>query len=146
MVPISANTNLNLILLDLLKQSEGMKYEIDVREEEWEAIEAKHHSFWLSALKDHKYKTEEMISYKEASLRTSHAARMGALQDALNKNRGNKFYVQMMNGKIRIAQEDYDIHMTKLQNAKNSADILFELLAYGLLVIKPTTTAAPKCS
>lgn len=146
MVPVSANANLNLILLDLLKQSEGMNYEIDVREEEWEAIEAAHHSFWLSALKDHKYKTEEMISYKEASLRTSHAARMGALQDALNKNRGNKFYVQMMNGKIRIAQEDYDIHMTKLQNAKNSADILFELLAYGLLVIEPTTTAAPKCS
>ena len=62
---------------------------------------------------------------------------MGTLHDALKNNMGKKTYVQMMNGKIRIAQEDYDIHMNQLQNAKNKADILFELLAYGLLSIEP---------
>ena len=93
-------------------------------------------------MKEHKNKTEEMISYKEASLRTSHAARMGALQDALRNNSGKKAYVQMMNGKIRIAQEDYDIHMAQLQKAKDSADILFELLAYGMLVVEQTNAGA----
>ena len=143
MVPVSANTNLNHILFELLKKSYGINYVMDVRDEKWEAVEATHHSFWMSALKEHKYKTEEMISYKEASLRTSHAARMGALQDALQKNRDKKPYVQMMNGKIRIAQDDYDIHMAQLQKAKDSADILFELLAYGLLVVEPTNSATP---
>ena len=143
MVPVSANTNLNHILFELLKQSHGINYVMDVRDDKWEAVEATHHSFWMSALKEHKYKTEEMISYKEASLRTSHAARMGALQDALQKNSGKKPYVQMMNGKIRIAQEDYDIHMAQLQKAKDSADILFELLAYGLLIVEPTNSAVP---
>ena len=66
----------------------------------------------------------------------SHAARMGSLLDALKTNRDKKVYVQMMNGKIRIAQEDYDIHMAHLQKAKESADILFELLAYGVLVVE----------
>ena len=143
MVPVSANTNLNHILFELLKESYGINYVLDAREEKWEAVEATHHSFWLSALKEHKYKTEEMISYKEASLRTSHAARMGALQDALKNNSGKKAYVQMMNGKIRIAQEDYDIHMAQLEKAKQGADILFELLAYGLLVVEPTNAAVP---
>lgn len=143
MVPVSANTNLNNILFELLKQSYGINYVMDAREEKWEAVEATHHSFWMSALKEHKYKTEEMISYKEASLRTSHAARMGALQDALRNNSGKKAYVQMMNGKIRIAQEDYDIHMAQLQKAKDSADILFELLAYGMLVVEQTNAAVP---
>ena len=143
MVPLSANTNLNHILFELLKQSYGINYVLDADEEKWEAVEATHHSFWLSALKEHKFKTEEMISYKEASLRTSHAARMGALQDALKNNSDKKAYVQMMNGKIRIAQEDYEIHMAQLQKAKEGADILFELLAYGMLVIEHTDSAVP---
>lgn len=115
MVPISSNEELNPILFELLKQSEGVDYTPEIHEEQWEAVEEIHHGRWLSALQEHKQKTEEMISYKEASLRTSHAARMGALQDALRNNRGKKAYEQMMNGKIRIAQEDYDIHMAQLQ-------------------------------
>ena len=142
MVPVSANTELNSILLELLKQSRGIDYSYEAQKENWEEVEATHHSFWLSALEEHKKKTEEMISYKEASLRTSHAARMGALQDALSSNGGKKAYVQMMKGKIRIAQEDYEIHMAQLEKAKQSADILFELLSYGLLVVKAGGEAA----
>lgn len=136
MVPVSANQELNQILFELLKQSEGTEYVSDISKEKWEAVEEIHHDLWQSALKEHKNKTAEMISYKEASLRTSHAARMGSLLDALKTNRDKKVYVQMMNGKIRIAQEDYDIHMAHLQKAKESADILFELLAYGVLVVE----------
>lgn len=136
MVPVSANQELNQILFELLKQSEGIDYVSDINKEKWEAVEEIHHDLWQSALKEHKNKTVEMISYKEASLRTSHAARMGSLLDALKTNRDKKVYVQMMNGKIRIAQEDYDIHMAQLQKAKESADILFELLAYGVLIVE----------
>lgn len=137
MVPVSSDNDLNPILFELLKESRGVRCELAVDEEKWEPVEEMHHGLWLSALKEHKSKTEEMISYKEASLRTSHAARMGALRDALKNNSSKKTYVQMMNGKIRIAQEDFDIHMAQLQAAKQGADILFELLAYGLLIVEP---------
>lgn len=136
MVPVSANSNLNRMLFELLKQSYGINYQMEVKESGWEAVESTHHGMWNNALRDHKEKTEELISYKEASLRTSHAARMASLEDQL-KNSNNKNYVQMTSGKIRIAQEDYEVHMAELQNAKTRADILFELLAYGLLVIEP---------
>lgn len=138
MIPVSANTNLNRILFELLKESYGINYTLDVKESSWEAVEATHHSFWNSALQDHKEKTSELIGYKEASLRTSHAARIASLEDQLRSS-DKKNYIQMTTGKIRIAQEDYDIHMAQLEEAKNKADILFELLAYGLLVIEPAS-------
>ena len=62
---------------------------------------------------------------------------MATLEEQLSKG-SDRNYLQMTRGKIRIAQEDYDIHMAQLQEAKAKADILFELLAYGLLVIEPT--------
>lgn len=141
MVPVSSNTNLNRILFELLKESYGINFKLDVRTESWKTIEATHHSVWAAALKEHKEKTAEMISYKEASLRTSHAARMQSLADALRNHSGKKNYVQMITGKIRIAQEDFDMHMSQLKEAKNGADILFEQLAYGLLVVEPISTA-----
>lgn len=136
MRPVSANTDLNRVLFELLKQSSGVDDLVDIKDESWKAVEAAHHSFWESALQEHKDKTEEMISYKEASLRTSHAARIKSLEDALNNNSGKKNYVQMMTGKIRIAQEDFNLHMHQLEEAKNKADIFFELLAYGVLEIE----------
>ena len=139
MVPVSSKPELNKILFELLKKSKGDTSFIPLDEKVWEAVEETHHSLWLDALEEHKEKTAEMITYKEASLRTSHAARIASLEDALRKNAGKKNYVQMMTGKIRIAQEDFDIHMANLQAAKDSADIFFELLAYGVLVIDSET-------
>lgn len=57
-------------------------------------------------------------------------------------NAPKKNYIQMMTGKIRIAQEDYDLHMHQLEDAKSKADILFELLAYGVLDVEPDSQKA----
>ena len=146
MKPVSANSNLNRVLLDLLKQSYGIRFDADVRESAWQTVEETHHVLWMDELKSHKAKTAEMIRYKEASLRTSHAARMKSLEDALRDNSDKKNYVQMMNGKIRIAEEDFEMHMHALEEAKDSADILFELLAYGLLIVEPSSAEAPNTS
>ena len=67
---------------------------------------------------------------------------MKSLEDALKNNSGKKNYIQMMTGKIRIAQEDYDLHMHQLEEAKSRADILFELLAYGVLDVEPDSQKA----
>ena len=137
LIPVSADKELNKVLFELLKKSEGLQYTSDVNESHWDTVEETHHSLWTSALEDHKRQTNELISYKEASLRTSHAARIAALEDQLRNNSGKKNYVQMQMGKIRIAEEDYEAHMKQLEEAKEKADILFELIAYGLLRVEP---------
>lgn len=139
LVPVSADKELNSILFDLLKESDGIETTVSLDEDVWNQVDSIHYDKWTEALDDHKRKTAELITYKEASLYTSHAARMSSLKEALNKHRKKDRYVQMMTGKIRAAQEDFDIHMARLQAAKEHADILFELLAYGVLIINPPT-------
>lgn len=138
MKPVSANMELNKILFELLKESDDAYYHLDLSTNAWEEVETVHHGMWESALKEHRVKTEEMILYKEASLKTSHTARMATLREQLSGS-NDRNYRTMTEGKIRIATEDYENHMEKLRIAKSKADILFELLAYGLLIIEPSS-------
>ena len=133
--PLSADDSLNGCLFDLLKTSEGKADLSSVHMESWDKVDLKHHEVWEKALSEHRDLTNELIKFKEASLRTSHAARMATLQEQLRKS-DKSSYVQMTQGKIRIAQEDFDLHLALLNEARNKSDILFELLAYGILEIK----------
>lgn len=138
MKPISSNYALNTVLFELLKESYATNYQLELNTDEWEEVETVHHGMWESALKEHKLKTEELIRYKEASLKTSHMARMNTLKEQLLGSK-DKNYRTMTEGKIRLATEDFEQHMEQLQQAKAKADILFELLAYGLLIIEPAS-------
>ena len=138
MKPISANSALNMILLDLLKESYDSSFKYELDPSKWDDVEEIHHEIWDRELKDHKFKTGEMIRYKEASLKTSHMARMNTLQEQLKSSK-DKNYQTMTEGKIRIAAEDFEQHMEELQQAKSRADILFELLAYGMLIVEPVS-------
>ena len=87
------------------------------------------------AQKEHKKSTNELINYKEASLKTSHAARIAIIQEQLSKS-NERNYTQMTQGKLHIAQEDFEYHMSLLNEAKTKSDILVETLAYGILDVK----------
>ena len=137
MVPASSDEKLNRILLNLLEESSDADFTYDTRDVEWEEIDGIHHALWENALKAHKRKTSELIDYKEASLRTSHRARIAALRDQLRNSSGKKVYVQLQEGKIKSAEQDYNMHLERLNNARKKADIIFELLAYGILEIEP---------
>ena len=134
--PVSAEKKLNNILFELLKSSHGISYGNMPDLEYWEDVERVHHDIWEESLKQHKIHTEEIIRYKEASLKSSHAARMEQLQATLENSTDSR-YKMLQEGKIRIAEEDFRSHMEALDKAKDKADILFELLAYGILIVKP---------
>ena len=135
---MSSNVALNEILFELLKESNNFESEVRTDLNIWEDVETVHHDIWERELREHKEKTAEMILYKEASLKTSHTARMSTLQEQLQGSK-DKNYRIMTEGKIRIAMEDYELHMEQLQQARDKADILFELLAYGMLIVESET-------
>lgn len=136
--PLSADAALNASLLDLLRAGEDAHLEVHTDPAFWDAVDKKHHAVWSDALANHRLDTNELIRHKEASLKTSHAARMATLREQLGKN-DSRAYLQMMQGKLRIAQEDYDMHMALLEEARSRSDILFERLAYGLLEVENPT-------
>ena len=133
--PLSANDALNEELFELLKASTADNSPVSVEASTWDSVDKKHHDVWERELQEHRSMTNELINYKEASLKTSHTARMAALQEQLRKS-DKKSYIQMTQGKIRIAQEDFDFRVALLDEARNKSDILFELLAYGMLKIE----------
>lgn len=133
--PLSLDDNLNESLLPLLKESITGSEITNVNLSMWEDVEKKHHEVWETSLEEHRRFTNELIKYKEASLKTSHAARMGALQDQLKKS-DKPTYIQLTQGKINTAQNDFELRMVQLDEAKNKSDILFELLAYGILNVQ----------
>lgn len=132
---ISENEQLNSILFELLKESRPADQNIEADPSAWERVEGIHHDIWERELAEHKRKTIERIKYKEASLYTSHSARIGALKDQINKAK-NDVTIKLTEGKLNVAMADYERHLAELQEAKEEADILFELLAYGVLKIE----------
>ena len=132
---ISENVELNEIIFELLKQSKADEQVNITDTSVWERVENIHHDIWKKELAEHKRMTIERIKYKEASLYTSHSARTGALKDQISKVK-NEVARKLTEGKLNAAIADYERRMSELRAAKEEADILFELLAYGILKIE----------
>ena len=135
--PISAESAINDNLLDLLRNSKktaGLNLNTDINK--WDEVENIHHSLWEAELKAHRERTKELIQYKTGSLTTSHNARIAQLNEQLRKA-NNTNIRRMKEGEIRNAISDYELHLDRLEQAVNKADILPETLAYGVLIIEP---------
>ncbi len=132
---ISEELDLNDILFDLLKESSPTDVVSQPDSAAWDRIEDIHHHIWEAELEEHRRKTIERIRYKEASLNISHYARIGALRDQIKKAKSPE-YTRLTEGKVNVAMVDYEKHLQELKEAEKKADILFELLAYGILVIE----------
>ena len=123
-------------MLDLLKQSYAVDYQINTDVRNWDGVEQIHHRMWETELEDHKRRTQELIQYKVGSLTSSHNARMAFIYEQMKKNSNAKIRV-MHEGWIRNATADYESHKLELEKAAEKADILSETLAYGILIVKP---------
>lgn len=137
--PFSAFAGLNMCMLDLLKESYSVSDRVTTDIHNWDDVEQVHHEMWEQELKNHKQRTKELINYKVGSLTISHNARMQFLSEQLQKA-SNPGIRQMREGEIRNATADYELHMEELKQAAEKADILFETLAYGMLIIEPVTS------
>lgn len=133
--PVASNRELNKLLFDLIKDAVDTDHDITLSRDMLEKIEYIHHEIWEDALVEHRSKTYETIKYKEASLKTSHAARIATLEDQLKQSEDQR-YINMTQGKIKHASNDFEYHMNELQEAKGRIDIFFDLLAYGVLIIE----------
>lgn len=134
-LPISENKELNEDLIDLIRSGVDKVLNDDLDTMNWKSVEDAHYELWHHAMVEHKCLMKNLIDYKEASLTTSHIRRIGMLQEQLDGATNVKYRV-MTEGKLRIANEDYERRIETLRNAREKADILFELLSYGVLDIK----------
>jgi hypothetical protein len=137
-MPVTEDARLNTAALDLLKSSEDILYRKELDISDWNSVNEMHHTLWSQALADHKTRTSALINYKEGSLQTSFQARMKYLEDMLLKSRDKKT-ARIYEGSIRKAREDYSNRMSQLEDARRKADILADILGYGILIVENNT-------
>ena len=129
--PISADNSINDYLLEFIRT--GNKYDSNqlYTQDIWEDAEKLHHELWAKELMVHKTKTDAMIEYKKGSITASYEVRkthiLDRLENVTEKTR------PMIEGMLRKASEDYNHRMQQLEEARMKADILTEVLAYGVL-------------
>jgi SNF2 family DNA or RNA helicase len=99
---------------------------------EFDALDAVHHGLWSAALTAHRERTAQLASYLRESLRTSHKARLGLLNDQL-RGVSEERIRRMRTSQIQAAEEDYARRLAELQGAETAADIIARPVAFGLV-------------
>jgi ATP-dependent helicase HepA len=101
----------------------------------FDSLDSEHHQLWTAALAAHKDRTRQLAGFLRESLRTSHTARMGLLNDQLEGVSDGRIR-RMRSSQIQSAEEDYVCRLGELQRAEDSADIIAHPVAFGLLEIE----------
>ncbi len=98
----------------------------------WDALDAQHHTLWSQAKEGHRQRTQEFAAYRRESLSKSHQARMALLAEQLAQASDEKLQ-RMRRSQIAAAEADYERRIQELDTAMESADIIAEPVAYGLI-------------
>lgn len=133
--PLSDCSEIEDNIFELIKDGENCKKQIKIEESSWDVIDNKHYKLWSSELFKHKDYTNELINYKIASLNTSHCSRMALLNEQLS-NASDDRIILMKKSEINSAQADYARRIQELEMASERADIVSEVVAYGIIIVE----------
>jgi ATP-dependent helicase HepA len=135
--PVASTDALTPILARLLKRAEPLS-DLSVSEdlEEWKNLEQRHYNLWLSAREKHRARSDELAQYKVESLTKSHNARMALLNEQL-QNSSNEKIRRMRTSQTASAETDYSLRMSGLKSARETADIIAEPVAWGVIEVTP---------
>lgn len=100
----------------------------------WNELDAHHYKLWSEARVKHQQRTQELARYRRESLSTSHKARIALLEEQL-KQASNEKIQKMRQSQIAAAEADYARHIQELDIAMERADVVAELVAYGVIEV-----------
>lgn len=100
-----------------------------------EELEARQFREWQVARDAHRQVSEKRASFRLASLRSSHEARLGQLRDLLERARDDRIR-RMHASQIQSAEEDFKCRAADIEGAIGSSDVQSELVAFGALRVR----------
>ena len=101
----------------------------------WDELEAQHYQLWSAAREVHRQRTQELAAYRSESLSKSHQARIGLLNEQLERANDEKIQ-RMRQSQIDSAEADYARRIEELDRAIERADVVHEPVAYGVLIVE----------
>jgi superfamily II DNA or RNA helicase len=98
-------------------------------------IERAHYALWRDATVKHVERSHRLVDCRVASLKSSHAARLAVLHDALKRTTDRKISI-MKSAEIARAESDYERRLAELELARSSADVIVSATVFGTLRVE----------
>ena len=98
-------------------------------------LDAMHYKLWHDARVKHRQRTRELAEFRRESLSTSHRARIALLEEQLSQATNEKIQ-RMRQSQIAAAEADYARRIQELEIAMEKADVVAELVGFGILRIE----------
>ncbi|AQQ70061.1 RNA polymerase-associated protein RapA [Limihaloglobus sulfuriphilus] len=134
LIAVCEDPDLEENLFALLQETVDYEYSGTVSKDDYSDVEKRHYTLWKNANKEHKQKTIEVCNIKLDSLRTSHNAKSAVLQSQLDSADNEKIR-RMKQSQLENTEAAYQRRKSKIEEAKEKADIHTEPVAYGIIKI-----------
>lgn len=133
--PVCSNSALADHLLALLASAEVGETDSPLTIDEESALELVHYRLWSDARAEHVEQVEQHARTRQASLDTTHAARLTVLEEQRDANADSRIR-RMRESQIEAARRDYERRAEELKMAPGQADVIAEAVAFGVLVLE----------
>jgi ATP-dependent helicase HepA len=136
--PVCTTTALIDHLLTLLAAAEAGATPLPLTTNEETALEEAHYRLWSDARAEHVEQVQQHARSRQASLDTTHAARLAVLEEQRDANADTRIR-RMRESQIEAARRDYERRAGELRMAPAQADVIAEAVAFGVLMVEELT-------
>ena len=134
LIAVCDDTKIESILLSLLGRATDPERRGIIRLQDFEELEERHHSKWLSARASHIEKNQETAEYKIQSLTASHRERIKILQKQVDSAIDNRIR-RMKLSQLEHAEALFARQIARMTEDGNGGDIIATPVLLGNLVI-----------
>ncbi len=121
-------------LLEKANETTTLSYN-NIIAEHWDYLDKIHYKLWLKEKEEHKMHISEQVEFLKESLRTTHKARIEFINDQIAKVTEEKIK-RMHLASLRNAEADFARRMQDLEIAVEKAEIIANVIMYGIIKIK----------
>lgn len=134
--PLSTDPRLTEAMLSILETAQPLdNADLGITAQDEIELEQRHYRLWLDARAEHIEQVRQHVDSRLNSLKTTHAARVAVLRDQLEANTDAKIQ-RMKQAQIETAERDYVQHLEQLELAAKQADILAEVVVFGIILLE----------
>ena len=134
--PVTTERALTAVFFELLPDAAELDISpSDVTQEMRALLEQQHYQLWSDAQIRHADQTRRVADFRQASLETSHGARMAIIKSQIDRADNERIRVMRAAQKVN-AQADYDRRNGEIERARQKADITAQPVGYGILRVR----------
>ena len=138
LVAVCGNAAVEASLFSLLQKATDADATDLPSRREFDGLDALHHRKWAAAKGDHVDENRLVVEHRIQSLKVSHRARCGAIEEQISQATNDKIRL-MRESELARANADFKRKVEELQQAAHAADIMAAPVVFGILTVNEGT-------